>query len=185
MAPKTPVQANFPIPPPSAAIAIGRTADGRDVFFSIAGLELIQAIWAAIQGQGGMFDLAYLTALEVDDPSDSSASGNSGAVVASLLSGDDAQADSVSQLTLMQSLAMGSTGDTAESAAPIPTLTIPANITTHLSPPLPATLSAILDKIIGNARGSLIVRGAAVWQVLPLGANGTKLTSNGTDATWV
>lgn len=183
--PKTPVLATFPIPPPSAAIAIGRTADGRDVFLSIAGLELIQALWAAIQGQGGMLDLAYLISLETDDSSDAASAGDSATSVAALLTGGDVRPDSVSAMTLMESLAFGSTGEVQEGAAAIPTLTIPTNLTANLAAPIPATLSAILDKIIGNARGSLIVRGATAWQVLPLGANGTKLSSNGTDAVWV
>lgn len=183
--PKTPVVANFPIPPPSAAIAIGQTSDGSPVFLSIAGLELIQAIWAAIQGQGGALDLDYLISLLTGDAPDGTSSSLDAPTIAALISSsDEMKADSVSRMTLMEALLLSSAGEAQESAAPIPTHTIPANLTTHISPPLPATLTAILDKIIGTTRGSLIVRGASVWQVLPLGANGTTLTSNGTDAVW-
>lgn len=184
--PKNPVVANFPVPPPSTAVAIGRTSDNRDVFLSIAGLELLQAIWAAIQGQGGILDLGYLVSLLTSDVSDGSGSTPDAATLAAMISsGDEPRADNVSPMTLMDALLLSSTGEVAEGLAAIPTLTIPANLTANLQVPLPATLSAILDKIIGNSRGSLIVRGASAWQVLPLGANGTKLTSNGSDAVWV
>lgn len=62
--------------------------------------------------------------------------------------------------------------------------TILANITGGVAPPTARTLSAILDIIIGNTRGMLVVRGGAGWVALALGASGTWLRSNGTDPVW-
>lgn len=46
-------------------------------------------------------------------------------------------------------------------------------------------VSNILD-VIGETRGSVLYRGADGWAILPPGAAGTKLTSNGAgaDPTW-
>lgn len=47
------------------------------------------------------------------------------------------------------------------------------------------TLSQLLDWIGSPARGDLLVRGAASWSRLGIGANGRILTSDGTDPSWV
>lgn len=48
-----------------------------------------------------------------------------------------------------------------------------------------STLTAILDAIMGSTRGMILVRGAAVWSALAVGAANRILTSDGTDAAWV
>ncbi len=69
----------------------------------------------------------------------------------------------------------------ATSGTGVATKTLQANISGGVAPPSASTLTAILDNIIDNVRGDIIVRGATVWQKLVLGANAALLSSNGTD----
>lgn len=59
--------------------------------------------------------------------------------------------------------------------------TIQSNISGSVATPTPNTLTAILDAVIDNTRGDIIVRGASVWQKLTLGSMNKALVSNGTD----
>lgn len=181
--PNTPVTASFPIPPPSIQIPIGITQDGKPVHLTPSGLDFLQRLWAAIQGQGGVLDISYLLALETDSDSSGEGSEQFSALVAGLLS-DDPAPDNPAQATLT-ALAFSGIADEPPSPPSIPTLTIPANLTTGLAVPLPKTLSAIMDACLGSVRGSLIVRNATTWVVLPIGTAGQVLTSNGTDPAWV
>lgn len=63
----------------------------------------------------------------------------------------------------------------------VSTNTIQSNISGAMSPPLPNTLSQILDAVVGNVRGEIIVRGASAWQVLSLGPVNQAPVSNGSD----
>jgi hypothetical protein len=200
--PNTPVVANFPIPPPSLALPIATTADGRAVYFNQVGLDLIQQIWAAIQGNGGILDLEYLVSLETSDVAGDTADA-SGAILSSELAASDPIPDqAVSQRTLFESLIFADPVDPAQidagdgisvtpsspqtvSLEPIPALEILSNIAGSTATPVPNGLSAILDACLGSARGSLLVRGASAWAVLPIGASGTTLQSNGTDPVWM
>lgn len=47
-----------------------------------------------------------------------------------------------------------------------------------------STLSAYLDSVLGSTRGMILRREASAWAAYALGASGTVLTSNGTDAAW-
>lgn len=62
--------------------------------------------------------------------------------------------------------------------------TIKSNISGATAVPSDNTLTAILDNILGSARGNVIVRGASTWGALALGSNTQVLTSNGTDVVW-
>jgi len=72
------------------------------------------------------------------------------------------------------------------SLSPIATLNLLANLTGSSAAPTAATLSAILDAVIGSSRGSLLRRGAGVWSALPPGTAGHVLTTGGAgaDPTW-
>lgn len=61
-----------------------------------------------------------------------------------------------------------------------------ANVTGASNPPAPVTLSALLDHIAGNSRGSIIRRDATGWSVLDPGTSGQYLKSGGAgvDVTW-
>ena len=58
--------------------------------------------------------------------------------------------------------------------------TILANIAGVVAPPVANTLTAILDAIVGNAEGNILVRGPTIWAALALGPNKQALLSNGT-----
>jgi hypothetical protein len=47
-----------------------------------------------------------------------------------------------------------------------------------------STVSALLDSVFGSTRGMVLRREAAAWAAYALGASGTFLKSDGTDATW-
>jgi hypothetical protein len=57
-----------------------------------------------------------------------------------------------------------------------------ANISGGSASPGAATLTAILDKIIGNSRGRLLYRSSSVWQGLAAGTAGQFLKTGGTGA---
>lgn len=61
-----------------------------------------------------------------------------------------------------------------------------ANITGGVAVPSPVTLSAYIDAVMGNARGSVLFRGAAAWTSLGPGTAGQVLQTNGAaaDPTW-
>lgn len=71
------------------------------------------------------------------------------------------------------------------SLAPAGNLTIKSNISGGSAAPVDNPLSAILDAILGNLRGNMLVRGAASWQALAVG-NAYQLLYGSTagDATW-
>lgn len=46
------------------------------------------------------------------------------------------------------------------------------------------TLTAFLDSVLGSTRGMILRREASNWAAYAVGASGTVLTSNGTDAAW-
>jgi hypothetical protein len=62
-----------------------------------------------------------------------------------------------------------------------------ANISGAVAPALPTTVTALLDKVLGNTRGTIIYRGASGWAALPAGTAGQRLISNGpnTDPSWI
>lgn len=64
--------------------------------------------------------------------------------------------------------------------------TLLANISGAAAPSIPVTLSALLDKVFGTARGAMLYRGASAWAALPPGTTGQHLLSgpNG-DPIWV
>lgn len=72
------------------------------------------------------------------------------------------------------------------SLAAIPTLTLLANVSGVSATPAGATLSTVLDAVLGTARGSLLRRGATAWTVLAPGSSGQYLQSGGSgaDLTW-
>jgi hypothetical protein len=72
------------------------------------------------------------------------------------------------------------------SLAPVADKTILANVVGGLAAPAPQTLSAILDAILGSARGSVLRRDATGWTVLPPGGAGEYLRSGGAgaDVSW-
>lgn len=55
------------------------------------------------------------------------------------------------------------------------------------APPAPNTLTAFLDRVVGNARGSILFRGATGWAALPAGQSGQHLLAQGAaaDPIWV
>lgn len=61
-----------------------------------------------------------------------------------------------------------------------------ANVTGSSAAPVATSLTALLDHIIGTARGSLIVRGSGSWAILGPGTIGQFLASGGagSDLTW-
>lgn len=99
-------------------------------------------------------------------------------------------------LGLSTSAASGATSAASQAAlatqlaavllTPIPNGDLLANTSGAAANPVGTTLSAVLDIVIGNARGSLLFRGASVWQALAPGTAGLKLTTNGAgaDPTW-
>lgn len=62
---------------------------------------------------------------------------------------------------------------------PVPDGQIFSNIAGSSAPPKGNYLTDILDKVVGNTRGSLITRGASGWQLLPPGNNNYFLSSSG------
>jgi hypothetical protein len=62
--------------------------------------------------------------------------------------------------------------------------TILSNVSGGVAKASANTITQLLDSVIGNTRGMLIVRGAANWQSLAIGANTRVLTSDGTDPSW-
>lgn len=71
--------------------------------------------------------------------------------------------------------------------APIANLDLLANIGGSASAPVPVTLSALLDAVLGNTRGAILYRGASAWAALPPGTAGQHLITNGANAdpAWV
>ena len=67
-------------------------------------------------------------------------------------------------------------------ATPIANATISANYTGSAALSQGYTLTTILDNVFGTTRGSIIERGATVWQTITPGASGTVFTSNGVGA---
>jgi len=59
--------------------------------------------------------------------------------------------------------------------------TVKSNISGGAAAPGDNTLTAVLDYIFGNSRGSMIYRAASQWQSLGLGSSGQVVQSNGTD----
>lgn len=57
-----------------------------------------------------------------------------------------------------------------------------ANITGGVAVPSPVTLSAYIDAVMGNARGSVLYRGSASWTSLGPGTAGQVLQTNGAGA---
>lgn len=62
--------------------------------------------------------------------------------------------------------------------------TILSNVTSGTNFPVANSLTAILDTVLGNVRGDISYRGAAVWGVLTRGSTGQAIVSNGTDAVY-
>jgi hypothetical protein len=54
----TNVSASFPVLPPVFNLPFGQVQDNGQVYLTPAGMELMQVIWAAIQGSGGLVDQA-------------------------------------------------------------------------------------------------------------------------------
>jgi hypothetical protein len=65
--------------------------------------------------------------------------------------------------------------------------TMLANISGVPAPAVPTTLTALLDKVFGTARATILYRGATAWAALPPGPNGSHLMSQGpnADPLWV
>ena len=57
-----------------------------------------------------------------------------------------------------------------------------ANISGVAAPSVPVTLSALLDKVFGTARGAILYRGVSAWSALPPGTAGQRLVTNGPSA---
>ena len=66
--------------------------------------------------------------------------------------------------------------------SPIPDGDVLGNIIGSTAAPVGVTLSALLDHVIGNTRGSIITRTAASWVILAPGSAGTFLEANGAGA---
>jgi microcystin-dependent protein len=60
--------------------------------------------------------------------------------------------------------------------------TILANNTGSTAVPSAVGLSAIMDRVLGSTRGSIVYRGASTWSVLTPGTSGQKLQTNGAGA---
>lgn len=69
----------------------------------------------------------------------------------------------------------------AAGATGVPAGTIQSNITAGVALSVPNSLGAVLDALIGSARGDLVYRKSTGWGALALGAGGDALVSNGTD----
>lgn len=76
------------------------------------------------------------------------------------------------------------TGSVTISLGTIANHTVLANISGGTLAPSSTTMTAFLDDTMGSTRGMILVRGASVWSALAVGANGTVLSSNGTDPSW-
>lgn len=76
----------------------------------------------------------------------------------------------------------GTSGSVSLSFAPIGDKSLIANISGTTNPPSPTTLSAILDDIIGNTQGSIIIRAGSIWTVLGPGVAGQVLQTQGSSA---
>jgi hypothetical protein len=72
------------------------------------------------------------------------------------------------------------------SLAAIANASLLANISGGSAAPTPSGLSAIIDAILGNVRGSVLYRGASGWTTLPPGTSGKYLQTlgAGADPTW-
>lgn len=57
-----------------------------------------------------------------------------------------------------------------------------ANIAGSSAPPIPNTLTAIIDAAIGNAQGSILMRNSTAWVALPPGTSGQVLQTGGAGA---
>lgn len=70
---------------------------------------------------------------------------------------------------------------------PVADSTIQSNISGAPAVPVANGISAVLDKLLGNTRGSLVYRGASAWQALAPGAAKKLLASQGSgaDPDWV
>jgi len=79
------------------------------------------------------------------------------------------------------------TGAGTISLANAANLTIKSNISGGAAAPVDNSLSAMLDGTLGNARGSIIYRGAANWQLLGPGSSGQGLVTKGAaaDPSWI
>lgn len=64
----------------------------------------------------------------------------------------------------------------------IPSNDVLANITGSPATPTGVSVSALLDAVLGNARGDIIYRGASGWTVLTAGATGQLLETQGAGA---
>jgi hypothetical protein len=62
-----------------------------------------------------------------------------------------------------------------------------ANVSGAPAPAVPTTLTALLDKVLGNTPGALVYRGASNWAALPAGAAGSHLVARGAgiEPAWV
>jgi hypothetical protein len=78
------------------------------------------------------------------------------------------------------------TGTGTISFAGVNNSTILANISGSFGAPSPNTMSAIIDAVIGNTRGSILYRGGTVWSALPPDSAGKYLKTQGTgvDPMW-
>jgi len=74
------------------------------------------------------------------------------------------------------------TGSGSVSLAAVASNTVLANITAGSAAPAPATLTALLDAILGSTQGSLMYRAASAWLALSPGTSGQVLTSGGAAA---
>lgn len=69
----------------------------------------------------------------------------------------------------------------------VPNLDLLANVSGASAPPVPVTLSALLDAVFGTTRGAILYRGASAWAALPPGTAGQHLITQGANAdpAWV
>lgn len=106
------------------------------------------------------------------------------------LSWDTPPIEGVSAISAGVGIDMGSsggiTGSGTVSLAALPDGDFLANISNTTAAPTPTTLTAFLDHVLGNARGTVLTRNISGWIALPPGTSGYYLKTQGAgaDVTW-
>lgn len=142
--------------PPAASFSIGNVQGDGSVNISISLLQLLQSLWAAVQGTGGLSDLSILFA-----PS-------AGATQASAIS---IAQEIGGQYVLMQA------GSPAAEAHQV----LADAVLLGTRPAITVPISDLLD-MLTTARGSLLYRGASGWTALAPGTAGQFLQTEGAAA---
>jgi len=201
--PQTPAASSSPIPPIHASLPIV-DANGKPTTYF---LQLMQLMWAAIQGSGGIMDSAFLDALLAGDGEalEPASAPTDALALSSMASDNGPEGDKVSNQTLMLTLTLADvpgidvptvkagSGITVSQSGNVITISLAniltnrilANISGSSGAPTQNSMSDILDAVFSDAVGTLLMRRSTGWGTIAIGANGTVLTSNGTTASWV